>query len=402
MLIDTAEVTFKAGDGGNGKVSFRKNKKGPDGGNGGKGGDLYVVWSDNLNLLNQFSRETNFAAENGVPGESNQRSGRNGEDLVISLPIGTEVINKKSGQRLFEVTKLNEKILVAKGGSGGLGNWEFRSGELTTPKFAERGQKSHILPIILAFLGIGIIAGSGLYLYQKMYLKPAPSVTVATPQPSPVATQPINTLTTFSDFGVTFSYPSAWQRIRMSTLTESLLNGNVNFATPSASKTPEVVYLFFTPDEYSQLLSLSQSYRQDLAASKNQASASATTSALGNFVGLTTKAARLSELTITHLDGANALTSAQDLSKGQCSGTNISYSTSSPVDNSRIQSATVSGQLAYYLPPQSGCSYQNTTVIIDCGNMAKPASCEFAFNNAPDINHLSPDQEALLQSIKIQ
>lgn len=272
----------------------------------------------------------------------------------------------------------------------------------TTSTPMEKPKKSHILPIILAFLGIGIIAGSGLYLYQKMYLKPAPSVTVATPQPSPVATQPINTLTTFSDFGVTFSYPSAWQRIRMSTLTESLLNGNVNFATPSASKTPEVVYLFFTPDEYSQLLSLSQSYRQDLAASKNQASASATTSALGNFVGLTTKAARLSELTITHLDGANALTSAQDLSKGQCSGTNISYSTSSPVDNSRIQSATVSGQLAYYLPPQSGCSYQNTTVIIDCGNMAKPASCEFAFNNAPDINHLSPDQEALLQSIKIQ
>ncbi len=159
MLIDTAEVTFKAGDGGNGKVSFRKNKKGPDGGNGGKGGDLYVVWSDNLNLLNQFSRETNFAAENGVPGESNQRSGRNGEDLVISLPIGTEVINKKSGQRLFEVTKLNEKILVAKGGSGGLGNWEFRSGELTTPKFAERGQKGEKEKLILS---LRLIADFGL------------------------------------------------------------------------------------------------------------------------------------------------------------------------------------------------------------------------------------------------
>lgn len=159
MLIDTAEVTFKAGDGGNGKVSFRKNRKGPDGGNGGKGGDFLIVGADNLKLLNQFSRETLFVAENGIPGAGNQRSGRNGEDLTISLPVGTEIIDKKTGQTLFEITKLNEKMLVAKGGIGGLGNWEFRSSENPAPKFAEPGKKGEVKELILS---LRLIADFGL------------------------------------------------------------------------------------------------------------------------------------------------------------------------------------------------------------------------------------------------
>jgi len=141
MLIDQAEVTFKGGDGGNGKVSFRKNMKGPDGGNGGKGGDLYIVAKSDLNLLYQFSREDLFRAQNGEGGGNNQKTGKDGSDLTIFLPVGTSIIDKKSGVELYDLKKEGERILVCKGGTGGLGNWEFRSPETPAPKTAESGRK---------------------------------------------------------------------------------------------------------------------------------------------------------------------------------------------------------------------------------------------------------------------
>jgi GTP-binding protein len=159
MLIDIAEVIFKGGDGGGGKVSFRKHMKGPDGGNGGNGGALYVLAKNDLKLLNQFTRENTFSAEKGIPGASNQKSGRNGEDLEIVLPVGTSIIDKQSGHEIYDLTKEGERVLVCKGGKGGLGNWEFRGDQDNVPKHAEPGEKGEIKELILS---LKIIADFGL------------------------------------------------------------------------------------------------------------------------------------------------------------------------------------------------------------------------------------------------
>jgi len=159
MLIDIAEVTFKGGTGGGGKVSFRKHMKGPDGGNGGRGGDLYVVAKPDLKLLYQFSREDLYSAGNGIPGGSNQRSGKNGDDLEIFLPVGTSIIDNKNGREIYDLNKADERILLCKGGHGGLGNWEFRAEEKNTPKHAEPGQKGEVKNLILS---LKLIADFGL------------------------------------------------------------------------------------------------------------------------------------------------------------------------------------------------------------------------------------------------
>ena len=159
MLIDIAEVIFKGGDGGGGKVSFRKHMKGPDGGNGGNGGALYVLAKNDLKLLNQFTRDNTFSAEKGIPGASNQKSGRNGDDLEIVLPVGTSIIEKNSGKEIFDLIKEGERILVCKGGKGGLGNWEFRGDQDNVPKHAEPGKKGEVKELILS---LKLIADFGL------------------------------------------------------------------------------------------------------------------------------------------------------------------------------------------------------------------------------------------------
>ena len=159
MLIDIAEVIFKGGDGGGGKVSFRKHMKGPDGGNGGRGGNLYVLAKPDLKLLYQFSREDLYSAGNGISGGSNQRSGKNGDDIEIFLPVGTSIIDNKSGKEIYDLNKADERILLCKGGHGGLGNWEFRAEEKNTPKHAEPGQKGEVKNLILS---LKLIADFGL------------------------------------------------------------------------------------------------------------------------------------------------------------------------------------------------------------------------------------------------
>lgn len=159
MLMDIAEVTFKGGNGGAGKVSFRKNMKGPDGGNGGRGGNLYIQVKSDIKLLNQFSQEDVFSAEKGIPGGSNQKSGRNGDDFEIVLPLGTSIIDKKSGKEIYDLNRVDERILLCKGGIGGLGNWEFRSSEDPAPKHAEPGRKGEVKNLILS---LKLIADFGL------------------------------------------------------------------------------------------------------------------------------------------------------------------------------------------------------------------------------------------------
>jgi GTP-binding protein len=159
MLIDTADVIFKGGNGGNGKVSFRKNMKGPDGGDGGDGGNLFIVAKSDLKLLNQFTREDTFSAGKGIPGGSNQRHGKNGSDMEIYLPVGTSVIDKETNREIYDLTEEGQRILICKGGKGGLGNWEFRSSDNPVPRKAEPGKKGQTKELILS---LKLIADFGL------------------------------------------------------------------------------------------------------------------------------------------------------------------------------------------------------------------------------------------------
>ncbi|MDO8638134.1 MAG: Obg family GTPase CgtA [Candidatus Daviesbacteria bacterium] len=139
MLIDEADIILKGGHGGAGKVSFGPSEKaGPDGGNGGKGGDLYLKVTSDLFALNQFSKATTLNAGDGENGGKNLKFGKNGKDLEIYLPLGTSLLDKDSEEEL-ELSDLNQVILIAKGGLGGRGNAEFKSPRNTTPRFAQKG-----------------------------------------------------------------------------------------------------------------------------------------------------------------------------------------------------------------------------------------------------------------------
>lgn len=159
MLIDKAEVVFKAGSGGHGRVSFRRNNKGPDGGNGGRGGSVYVHAVNDIFLLSQFGQDAIVEADHGQPGGNNQKTGHAADDVIVNLPIGTSVIDKKTHSVVCELTKSDETILICKGGKGGKGNIEFKTAEETAPKFAEQGEKGQKLDAILS---LKLIADFGL------------------------------------------------------------------------------------------------------------------------------------------------------------------------------------------------------------------------------------------------
>lgn len=159
MLTDVVEVKFKAGNGGSGKVSFRRNQKGPDGGNGGDGGNIFVKATDDIFLLNQFGVNAKVLAEHGEPGGSNNKSGHAAKDVVITLPVGTSITDKKTRRLVHELTEKGEQILLLKGGRGGLGNWEFRSSENPAPMSAEPGGKGETLDAVLT---LRLIADFGL------------------------------------------------------------------------------------------------------------------------------------------------------------------------------------------------------------------------------------------------
>lgn len=159
MLLDKVEVTLKGGRGGDGKVSFKKIGRGPDGGNGGRGGDLYVVSSSDLTLLNQFSRSNYVSAEEGIPGSFGDRSGRKGNDIEVILPVGTSIVNSESGKELFTLSEVGQKILLCKGGDGGFGNHEFANSRNTTPMSAQKGFEGQQ---VKAILNLKLIADFGL------------------------------------------------------------------------------------------------------------------------------------------------------------------------------------------------------------------------------------------------
>ena len=140
MLIDDVQITVKAGKGGDGAMAFNKIKMalGPTGASGGKGGDVYLEGVSNLSALTQFRYKKVLTAENGINGKTQFNDGHNGDDLVLKIPIGTVVHNLTTNQEL-EVITIGQKLLIAKGGIGGKGNFKFRSSTNTSPTQFENG-----------------------------------------------------------------------------------------------------------------------------------------------------------------------------------------------------------------------------------------------------------------------
>lgn len=142
MFVDIAKIKIKAGDGGNGAVSFHREKYvasgGPDGGDGGKGGDVVFKVDDNLATLADFRYKRKYKAPNGQPGSGGRRNGKKGEDLVILVPRGTVIREVQSGKIMADMSD-DETFIAAKGGRGGWGNPHFATPTRQTPRFAKNG-----------------------------------------------------------------------------------------------------------------------------------------------------------------------------------------------------------------------------------------------------------------------
>lgn len=143
MFVDKAQVSLKAGDGGNGAVSFRReiyvDKGGPDGGDGGNGGDIILRASRNQDTLAAFRFQKQLVAKPGQAGSKRRRHGRNGEDLIVDIPVGTTVFSE-SGDMLADFTEDGQEATIAKGGKGGFGNAHFVSSTRQAPRVAEKGE----------------------------------------------------------------------------------------------------------------------------------------------------------------------------------------------------------------------------------------------------------------------
>ena len=165
MFVDTAQIIIKAGDGGNGSVNFRKEKfvdrGGPDGGDGGKGGDVIFIASRNENTLSAFRHEKSLKAEPGQAGSKQKKHGKNGEDLVVKVPIGT-VISNDDGQVLADLVADGQEAVISKGGRGGFGNAHFVSSVRQAPKFAEIGEKIEAINVKLELKMIADVGLVGL------------------------------------------------------------------------------------------------------------------------------------------------------------------------------------------------------------------------------------------------
>ena len=143
MFFDEAVIYVKAGDGGQGCVSFRREKYvpkgGPAGGDGGRGGDVVLVVSKTKNTLIELASISRYIAENGGPGEGSNRTGRNGDNLIINIPIGTIVKDIETGHTLKDFTNADDSLIITKGGKGGRGNKRFATSTNQTPRYAEDG-----------------------------------------------------------------------------------------------------------------------------------------------------------------------------------------------------------------------------------------------------------------------
>ena len=143
-FLDQAKIYIKAGNGGSGSASFRREKfveyGGPDGGDGGDGGSIIIQCERNLNTLIDFRYAQHFKAQHGKPGSKRNRTGANGEDLILKVPLGTQIYEEDNNTLIYDFTKNKEKYLVASGGKGGLGNLRFKSSTNRAPRKKTNGK----------------------------------------------------------------------------------------------------------------------------------------------------------------------------------------------------------------------------------------------------------------------
>jgi GTP-binding protein len=163
-FIDEAMITVQSGSGGKGCVSFRREKfiprGGPDGGDGGKGGDIILITTSRKRTLYHFKFQKHFKAENGAHGQGKQKTGKNGRNLTIELPPGTLVIDADTGLLIKDLVDTDETFVILKGGRGGQGNTKFKTSTHRTPRFAQPGEpgETRTLKLELKLLAdVGII-----------------------------------------------------------------------------------------------------------------------------------------------------------------------------------------------------------------------------------------------------
>lgn len=165
MFVDKATISINAGNGGNGVVSFRHekfvDKGGPDGGDGGKGGDVIAVASRNQNTLAAFRYQKLISAEHGKDGQKQKKRGRSGQDLLLSVPVGT-VITSEDGEVIADLTSDKQEVVIARGGKGGFGNAHFISSRRQVPKVAEKGEPGEAYNAVLELKTIADVGLVGL------------------------------------------------------------------------------------------------------------------------------------------------------------------------------------------------------------------------------------------------
>ena len=162
-FLDQAKIYLEAGDGGNGCLSFRREKYieygGPNGGDGGNGGNIIFKAVRNLNTLIDFRYQQHFRAEKGRPGEGSERTGRSGKDLIIKVPVGTEILAEDKETLLADMIEENQEVLLAKGGRGGFGNAHYKTSTNQAPERADPGTPGEQLAV---WLRLKLIADIGL------------------------------------------------------------------------------------------------------------------------------------------------------------------------------------------------------------------------------------------------
>ena len=163
MFADRAKIMIKSGKGGNGHVSFRREKYvpngGPDGGDGGKGGDIIFLADDGVNTLSDYRYRRKFSAQNGQDGGKKNCHGKNGEDLVLKVPKGTVVKDAESGRVIADMSGDNTRQIILKGGRGGMGNQHYATPTMQAPKYAQPGQDAIEIEVLLE---LKVIADVGL------------------------------------------------------------------------------------------------------------------------------------------------------------------------------------------------------------------------------------------------
>jgi GTP-binding protein len=163
-FIDEATIKVEAGDGGNGCVSFRREKYiprgGPDGGDGGNGGSIYLVADSGLNTLVDFRTQRTHRAERGQNGMGRERTGRSGQDLRVRVPVGTRVKNQETGELIGELLQPGQELLVARGGERGIGNVHFKSSTNRAPRqftYGAEGERRELLLELILLADVGLL-----------------------------------------------------------------------------------------------------------------------------------------------------------------------------------------------------------------------------------------------------